>query len=218
MSSRRHRQDTPPSGQNVDLTTGVPQSASASAAYISQASPLPFHTAHIHSTTSSITGHPVIPDPSGYPHPESSMRFAPVPDIPNHATLLEYYMAENITSLDYQMLGQDTYPVTTNMNFFAGHGPMSATEGYGRPLRLPIDGNFVSRAEPKSTVQPRCRWHGCTYSGTFQRMHDLLRHVTAIPIAPGYEMCPILDCKRIFNRRDNLIEHLRRVHHMQQNH
>ncbi|KAL4904424.1 hypothetical protein BDW74DRAFT_30644 [Aspergillus multicolor] len=59
----------------------------------------------------------------------------------------------------------------------------------------------------------RCKWAGCTYDGSFARIHDLRRHVETKHIAPRSYRCPELRCGgKAFNRRENLKEHMRRFH------
>ncbi|KAL2825448.1 hypothetical protein BDW59DRAFT_72829 [Aspergillus cavernicola] len=57
-----------------------------------------------------------------------------------------------------------------------------------------------------------CKWEGCTCTRHFTRESELLRHIRYIHLNPRQYTCPInLHCKP-FNRKDNLREHMRRVH------
>ncbi|KAF9892673.1 hypothetical protein FE257_001075 [Aspergillus nanangensis] len=69
------------------------------------------------------------------------------------------------------------------------------------------------RKSNKSTVTEkplRCGWIGCTHRGTFGRKPELMRHIELIHVSPGSEQCSI--CGKFFNRKDNLGEHVRRMH------
>ncbi|RAK97360.1 uncharacterized protein BO80DRAFT_194329 [Aspergillus ibericus CBS 121593] len=60
-----------------------------------------------------------------------------------------------------------------------------------------------------------CGWNGCTYIRPFNRPADLLRHIKNIHVSPQSYPCWVPGCHRIFNRKDNLVEHLCRFHHLQ---
>ncbi|OGM45475.1 hypothetical protein ABOM_006339 [Aspergillus bombycis] len=58
----------------------------------------------------------------------------------------------------------------------------------------------------------RCEWAGCRYTGVFGRKEDLKRHIFKIHVSPRSYECPVGNCRRAFNRNDNLQSHLKRVH------
>ncbi|OJJ34612.1 hypothetical protein ASPWEDRAFT_42586 [Aspergillus wentii DTO 134E9] len=57
-----------------------------------------------------------------------------------------------------------------------------------------------------------CEWKNCNYAGSFRRPAELMRHVQTKHISPRSYKCWKGECKAKFNRKDNLEEHLRRVH------
>ncbi|KAJ5116749.1 hypothetical protein N7456_001097 [Penicillium angulare] len=59
----------------------------------------------------------------------------------------------------------------------------------------------------------RCRWQGCSYTGTFGRSTELKRHVDTQHISPNAFRCSFPGCSKSYNREDNLKSHLKRVHH-----
>ncbi|KAF9885543.1 hypothetical protein FE257_012749 [Aspergillus nanangensis] len=67
----------------------------------------------------------------------------------------------------------------------------------------------MDASEPSSFV---CRWEGCCYTGAFRRKADLLRHLETIHISPQSFACLARGCHRMFNRRDNMRQHLFRRH------
>jgi hypothetical protein len=75
-----------------------------------------------------------------------------------------------------------------------------------------------SPANPCSSpriVAPRafkCKWRGCTYTGTFSRPAQLKRHVDTQHINPGSFACQVPGCAKTFNRKDNLGVHSRKMH------
>ncbi|KAJ5261257.1 hypothetical protein N7478_011852 [Penicillium angulare] len=67
------------------------------------------------------------------------------------------------------------------------------------------EGNFVQSGF-------RCEWKGCRYPGAFGRKFELKRHVDTQHISPNSFECPDSRCRKSYNRKDNLEEHLRRAH------
>jgi len=72
--------------------------------------------------------------------------------------------------------------------------------------------------DPGQTLVIQCKWEGCQYGGSFARVADLLRHLKTVHILPGYFLCPITTCGRLFNRKDNAIAHHRRQHQFEEPH
>ncbi|KAJ5332319.1 uncharacterized protein N7506_006102 [Penicillium brevicompactum] len=56
----------------------------------------------------------------------------------------------------------------------------------------------------------RCDWKDCAYSGTFACKRSVMRHVETQHITP--RSVPCFECGQLFGRRDNMTEHLGRVH------
>ncbi|PWY69658.1 hypothetical protein BO94DRAFT_628485 [Aspergillus sclerotioniger CBS 115572] len=77
----------------------------------------------------------------------------------------------------------------------------------------------VQRAQPYATncrtSNLICEWNGCTYAHPFNRAADLIRHVRNIHVSPDSFPCWVPGCDRSFNRSDNLMEHLSRVHQVE---
>ncbi|BCS18611.1 uncharacterized protein APUU_11439S [Aspergillus puulaauensis] len=66
------------------------------------------------------------------------------------------------------------------------------------------------RGVSRTKLRLHCRWSGCAYNGTFGRKADLMRHIDNTHVDPRAHRC--LCCGSLFNRKDNLDEHLLRVH------
>lgn len=60
----------------------------------------------------------------------------------------------------------------------------------------------------------RCKWEGCRYTGAFGRKFELKRHVETQHIFPNSFECLNSRCNKVYNRKDNLEEHMRRAHDM----
>ncbi|KAJ5520147.1 hypothetical protein N7463_000600 [Penicillium fimorum] len=73
--------------------------------------------------------------------------------------------------------------------------------GGGRPLKR-------KHSELHGTYQ--CNWKDCKYRGVFSRKGVLMRHIETQHVAPRSFDCPV--CGHLFSRRDNMTEHLGRVH------
>ncbi|BCR87532.1 uncharacterized protein ACHE_40096A [Aspergillus chevalieri] len=58
----------------------------------------------------------------------------------------------------------------------------------------------------------KCEWKGCTYPDVFSRRIELKRHVETKHIFPRSYECPEPGCQKLFNRGDNLRQHLHRMH------
>ncbi|EAU39310.1 predicted protein [Aspergillus terreus NIH2624] len=68
--------------------------------------------------------------------------------------------------------------------------------------------NSASKSR-SSTQRFRCDRNGCDYTGTFGRKAELMRHIESKHVNPGAHKCPAPGCGRVFNRKDNLEEHMR---------
>ncbi|KGO49076.1 Zinc finger, C2H2 [Penicillium expansum] len=88
-------------------------------------------------------------------------------------------------------------------------GSTAANDSIQRPAsygKVPM-GVKSSRGSPL-----KCKWKHCEYSGGFSQMGALLRHIKTKHISPGLYECPEGECRKSFNRKDNLVAHIRNVH------
>ncbi|KAJ5357581.1 hypothetical protein N7541_004739, partial [Penicillium brevicompactum] len=56
----------------------------------------------------------------------------------------------------------------------------------------------------------QCLWRGCNYPGVFSRKGVLMRHIETQHVDPHSFDCH--KCDRTFSRKDNMMEHIGRVH------
>ncbi|KAL2843471.1 hypothetical protein BJX68DRAFT_244031 [Aspergillus pseudodeflectus] len=106
------------------------------------------------------------------------------------------YAPQAWSGFDYS-IHQDTYPSTGSKDTF----PDTSSQ-------------LASAVDPR-IVPPRafkCKWRGCTYTGTFSRPAQLKRHVDTQHINPGSFACQVPGCAKTFNRKDNLGVHSRKMH------
>ncbi|CEJ58022.1 hypothetical protein PMG11_06694 [Penicillium brasilianum] len=59
-------------------------------------------------------------------------------------------------------------------------------------------------------VSFKCKWQGCTHTGTFGAKSSLWRHIDSTHVSPDSLRCP--GCKKTFGRRDKYNAHVRLVH------
>ena len=69
---------------------------------------------------------------------------------------------------------------------------------------------FLSEYHGSSQGSFQCCWKDCKYRGTFTRKGLLMRHVETQYVTPRAFDCTI--CGKSFSRKDNMREHLGRVH------
>ncbi|CAI7601852.1 unnamed protein product [Penicillium glandicola] len=87
------------------------------------------------------------------------------------------------------------------------------TPGPDDSLRRPTSYGKAPMGVKSSRGSPlKCKWKHCEYSGGFSQMGALLRHIKTKHISPGLYECPEGECRKSFNRKDNLIAHIRNVH------
>ncbi|KAE8383842.1 hypothetical protein BDV26DRAFT_2190 [Aspergillus bertholletiae] len=79
-------------------------------------------------------------------------------------------------------------------------------------LQAPKPQSHQKPLQKLPTTRFRCGWKGCKYNGTFGRKAELMRHIDALHVSPHSYDCPVQKCPKVFNRRDNLLEHIRRAH------
>ncbi|OQE16328.1 hypothetical protein PENFLA_c028G05869 [Penicillium flavigenum] len=80
-------------------------------------------------------------------------------------------------------------------------------------LQRPTSYGKVSTGVKSRRGSPlKCKWKHCEYSGGFSQMGALLRHIKTKHISPGLYECPQEECQKSFNRKDNLVAHIRNVH------
>ncbi|KAE8401839.1 hypothetical protein BDV37DRAFT_253747 [Aspergillus pseudonomiae] len=90
-----------------------------------------------------------------------------------------------------------------------GHPGATPSASRTRTPRRPL------QRQGNRTTPFRCGWKDCTYNGTFGRKAELMRHIDLLHVSPHSFDCPLRGCKRVFNRWDNLSDHMRRAHHIQ---
>ncbi|KAL6233778.1 hypothetical protein BDW75DRAFT_214341 [Aspergillus navahoensis] len=122
--------------------------------------------------------------------------------------------------------GQSHYPISQSQN----PGFPGSTSSFMQPNVAQADYHYSMNSHAPSTVMSdlplarestptgilQCRWEGCTYTRDFGREFELLRHIRLIHIRPRRYPCPVSPGCRAFNRKDNLVEHLRRIHGVQE--
>ncbi|KAL4879222.1 hypothetical protein BJY04DRAFT_96507 [Aspergillus karnatakaensis] len=65
---------------------------------------------------------------------------------------------------------------------------------------------------PEAKSVFKCDWKDCTYAGVFSREGELIRHVKTKHVTPKSYKCTASNCDRVCSRKDNLAEHVRRIH------
>lgn len=78
--------------------------------------------------------------------------------------------------------------------------------------KLPSD-RVETRKPKKEEVRGsfHCYWKDCKYGRVFSRKGVLMRHIETQHVFPRSIDCPV--CGRFFSRKDNMTEHLGRIHH-----
>ncbi|KAJ5488366.1 hypothetical protein N7453_011820 [Penicillium expansum] len=112
-------------------------------------------------------------------------------------SLSEENGAAKSLSMDGVILGPDTAAFVDSSSF-----NYSAQE-----IPQPKD-NAGRRGARKQS--PGCNWKDCPYPGMFSRKGVLMRHIETQHVNPRSFGCP--KCDRLFSRKDNMTEHLGRVH------
>ncbi|KAJ5404518.1 hypothetical protein N7509_004389 [Penicillium cosmopolitanum] len=56
----------------------------------------------------------------------------------------------------------------------------------------------------------QCGWAGCNFRGRFAQKSSLWRHIQTKHIPHDWHLCAV--CRRAFNRRDKVMEHIRTAH------
>ncbi|OGM49576.1 hypothetical protein ABOM_001656 [Aspergillus bombycis] len=74
--------------------------------------------------------------------------------------------------------------------------------------------NAMGRSSRKARRNLRCEWEGCKNSRQFNRPAELRRHVRTIHVFPKAYECTYAGCRQLFNRKDNLKEHMIKRHKM----
>ncbi|KAL2835421.1 hypothetical protein BJY01DRAFT_252658 [Aspergillus pseudoustus] len=112
-----------------------------------------------------------------------------------------------------QLQSTQPHPPSALLNINSGRVPERTMLG---PNGLATGPLALGTVAPTPGTRPpailKCEWHGCTYRGTFSRPGQLRRHVNTKHISPGSFVCPVTECGRSFNRKDNLGAHMQRVH------
>ncbi|OJI99694.1 hypothetical protein ASPVEDRAFT_70028 [Aspergillus versicolor CBS 583.65] len=71
--------------------------------------------------------------------------------------------------------------------------------------------NRINKQQPVAGTF-KCKWEDCPNTDGFSRKGELQRHVITIHLSPRSFECPKTNCEWAFNRKDNLGQHLDRVH------
>ncbi|KAE8363804.1 hypothetical protein BDV27DRAFT_129400 [Aspergillus caelatus] len=85
--------------------------------------------------------------------------------------------------------------------------PKAATKG-----RKPQNRRKSVQLRGNRSTPFRCGWKDCKYTGTFGRKAELMRHIDVLHVSPHSYDCPARGCRKVCNRADNLLEHIRRAH------
>ncbi|KAL3465683.1 hypothetical protein BJX64DRAFT_252271 [Aspergillus heterothallicus] len=82
---------------------------------------------------------------------------------------------------------------------------------YGKTTRTTLY-NRIAKQRSYIPIILSCYWPGCTYTGSFSKKGQLTRHVKTLHVSPRSFACPEVGCGKLFHRKDNRTEHVRRVH------
>ncbi|KAJ5636749.1 Zinc finger C2H2 [Penicillium longicatenatum] len=89
--------------------------------------------------------------------------------------------------------------------------PCSACDG-GQPWKTGTPSGLPNtRGRPERIDSLVCKWENCR-KPPFQSKGALMRHINTQHVAPRSFKCPDQSCDRFFSRKDNMEEHVRRVH------
>ncbi|KAJ5168020.1 uncharacterized protein N7482_003614 [Penicillium canariense] len=77
-----------------------------------------------------------------------------------------------------------------------------------KPRRLQRKQVRYTGSPPSPSI---CKWAQCTRPGPFSCVASLKRHVDTQHVAPRSIPCLDENCEKVFNRKDNMINHLRSV-------
>ncbi|QMW40820.1 hypothetical protein G4B11_004100 [Aspergillus flavus] len=165
-----------------------------------------------------------IPQPLDQDHfvSSSSQSSAPTVDgtTPDPHSLIAPPTNHN-TGFDNQPLMSFNSPFFSNTYQPQGMTPVPASEqpleGSVKPkpalkARKPRPDRKSVRVLGETTTPLRCGWKDCEYEGTFGRKAELMRHIDVLHVSPHSYDCPVRGCKKVCNRQDNLLEHIRRAH------
>ncbi|KAJ5656937.1 hypothetical protein N7507_008887 [Penicillium longicatenatum] len=89
--------------------------------------------------------------------------------------------------------------------------PRSACDG-GQPWKIGTPSGLPNTCgRPERIDSLVCKWENCR-KPSFQSKGALMRHIDTQHVAPRSFKCPDQSCDRFFSRKDNMEEHVRRVH------
>ncbi|KAE8391926.1 hypothetical protein BDV23DRAFT_62331 [Aspergillus alliaceus] len=91
---------------------------------------------------------------------------------------------------------------------------------YERTTTTPHNHLTARREDNKESFDDRitestvliCKWQGCSSSNVFNRAGDLIRHIRYAHVMPLSFKCGIDGCRRSFNRKDNMKQHILTMH------
>ncbi|KAJ5372571.1 hypothetical protein N7517_004577 [Penicillium concentricum] len=164
--------------------------------------------------------------PSTPAHPSYSMSFTPA-----HAD----FNPPNHNTVHYPSIGNNRPDQPSTMGYLSsGYSTARTTpsaSGVSTPSMQEIPKPGVSRREVQTLFGGKrplkrkhlqafplldlhgtyqCNWKDCKYRGVFSRKGVLMRHIETQHVAPRSFDCPV--CGHLFCRRDNMTEHIGRVH------
>ncbi|CAI7577812.1 unnamed protein product [Penicillium glandicola] len=159
--------------------------------------------------------------PSAPVHPNYPMIFASAHtdfNSLNHNPVYQPSFENNrpseLLTVGYLSSGQSTACTTPS-----GSGPSTpAMQEVPNPSVSRLDVQTItggSRARRRRQEDPhatyQCNWKDCKYTGVFSRKGVLMRHIETQHVTPHSFDCPM--CGKLFSRRDNMTEHLGKVHY-----
>jgi hypothetical protein len=140
-------------------------------------------------------------------HPESSTKNATTETLPSFFQISHYETSHR------QPLPQAAIVPTRTTS----HYRISKPRYVSQFLRIAqhsynISTNMLHSTIPTIVNPMRCHWPGCRYAGSFSKKGQLTRHVKTQHISPKSFGCSEPGCGKAFHRKDNLGEHIRRIH------
>ncbi|CAI7655944.1 unnamed protein product [Penicillium pancosmium] len=154
----------------------------------------------------------------GIPHAEGHA----ITTIPNtHGAFEDVLLDTTLTELEllpwdqvpmFQSIARSYDVPTTNAKLNHGHegtGFQNGKEGAIQSNEQPSS----TKSQKKTKIKSPSVYHEerCKKRGPFFNRYTLKRHIQSQHRARGAFKCPH-ECKRVFNRKDNLDQHLRAVH------
>ncbi|KAJ5780215.1 Zinc finger C2H2 [Penicillium paradoxum] len=158
----------------------------------------PYET--VESPSVSLTPNPVVPTTPG-------TSYAMTDDQYDNGPSIDEEPAVDTPGLDIQDAASDiTSAIMSPEQEYApvtGRGILRKPTSYGKAPMI---------AKSRHGSPLKCQWKHCEYTGGFSQMAALLRHIKTKHISPGLFECHEGECRKSFNRKDNLVAHIRSIH------